>query len=72
MIINFKCSCGNTDLNKTKEYKGALGYSAIICACCGRYYDYMGEHLTDWWSEYYISTETNLEEWYRNYVRIKK
>jgi hypothetical protein len=32
------------DPNKTKAYDGALGYEAVICLKCGRYYDQEGIH----------------------------
>ena len=38
MVITFKCSCGNTDPRKVHIYEGLLGYEALICKVCGRYY----------------------------------
>jgi len=55
MITKFNCSCGNTDPKKAKHYDGMLGYEAIVCMCCGRYYDYTGEHPADDWSKCYIT-----------------
>ena len=54
MVIKFECSCGNKDPKKTYFYDGALGYEATICTCCGRYYDYSGEHEADKFSKRYI------------------
>lgn len=53
MIIKFNCSCGNTDSKKAKHYEGMLGYEAIVCTCCGTYYDCTGEHPADDWSNNY-------------------
>jgi hypothetical protein len=39
MIREFKCTCGNKDPKKAKEYDGSLGYEAIVCKVCGTYYD---------------------------------
>lgn len=58
MVIKFECSCGNTDPKKTYTYDGALGYEAVVCTCCGRYYDHYGEHEADAFSE------TIIIEWY--------
>ena len=44
MITKFNCKCGNSDPGKAKEYDGALGYEAVICLNCGRYYDQEGGH----------------------------
>jgi hypothetical protein len=44
MLTKFNCKCGNNDPRKTKEYDGALGYEAVICLKCGRYYDHEGIH----------------------------
>jgi transcription elongation factor Elf1 len=46
-VIQFTCSCGNTDPVKTIEYDGALGYEAIVCTICGAYHDHTGEHPVD-------------------------
>ena len=54
MITSFECSCGNTDPKKAKEYDGCLGYSAIICTECGRYYDENGEHQADEFSKSFV------------------
>lgn len=54
MIIKFNCSCGNTDPQKAYAYDGCLGYEALVCTVCGKYYDYTGEHPVDKWSEHYI------------------
>lgn len=51
MITKFNCSCGNTDPQKAKAYDGCLGYEAIICKVCGRYYDHHDEHPADDWSK---------------------
>ena len=57
MIISFNCDCGNTNPQKARMYDGALGYEAMVCTCCGRYYDHFGAHLPDEWSIKYIREE---------------
>jgi len=47
MVTKFNCSCGNTATNRVVEYEGALGYEALICKVCGRYFDNEGEHEPD-------------------------
>lgn len=42
MVTEFNCKCGNTDPKQVKEYEGCLGYEALICTCCGRFYDHHG------------------------------
>lgn len=54
MIKSFTCSCGNTDPKKAKIYEGCLGYEALVCTCCGKYYDNEGEHQADKWSTDFI------------------
>ena len=54
MVVSFSCTCGNTDPNKVKEYDGMLGYSALVCKCCGSYSDHNGIHQPDKWSLQYI------------------
>lgn len=54
MITSFSCTCGNTDPKKASEYDGALGYEAMICLECARYYDHEGEHAPDEWSRSYL------------------
>lgn len=44
MLISFKCQCGNNNTKKAKVYNGVLGYEAVICLKCGRYYDQAGAH----------------------------
>lgn len=55
-IVEFNCKCGNTDPKKAYLYDGALGYSAMVCMCCGTYYDHVGtgEHEKDEWSEQFM------------------
>ena len=60
MIISFNCECGNKDPKKAKEYDGALGYEAVICAVCGTYYDFDTEgkprtNKPDEWSKKFIT-----------------
>jgi hypothetical protein len=55
MITKFLCRCGNTDPGKAKAYDGCLGYEALVCTVCGRYYDNAGEHPADDWSKVYIN-----------------
>jgi hypothetical protein len=62
MILNAKCNCGNEVKNfKTIGnsqgffvYDGALGYEAIVCVNCGKYYDITGENPADEWSKQFI------------------
>ena len=54
MITKMSCACGNTDVTKAKHYHGCLGYEAIVCTCCGRYSDHIGEHAKDDWSKIYL------------------
>ncbi len=50
-IISFKCEyCGNNDPDKARFYDGCIGYEAIICQCCGAYYDQYGMNEPDEWS----------------------
>jgi len=56
MITKMACACGNTDVKKGIYYHGMLGYEAIICTCCGRYSDHLGEHEKDEWSISYLKT----------------
>jgi len=60
MITKFTCSCGNTDPQKAKYYDGSLGYEAIVCKCCGRYYDHTGEHEPDDWSKKFVNLVTKI------------
>lgn len=55
-IVEFKCKCGNKDVKKAFAYDGAMGYEALVCMCCGRYYDHVGsgEHEKDQWSEQFM------------------
>lgn len=54
MITKFDCRCGNKDPQLAYAYDGALGYEALVCKVCGRYYDQLGEHLADDWSEQFM------------------
>ena len=56
MITKFTCKCGNTDPSKAKHYDGCLGYEAIVCKCCGRYYD-TEEHEADDWSRNFVNID---------------
>lgn len=53
-ITKFNCSCGNNNPKKAQAYDGALGYEAIICKVCGSYYDYMGKHEADEFSNKFV------------------
>lgn len=55
-IVEFNCKCGNKDVKKAFAYDGAMGYEALVCMCCGRYYDHVGsgEHEKDEWSEQFM------------------
>jgi len=57
MITKFECKCGNKDPRKAVEYDGLLGYEALICTVCGRYYDHYRENEPDEWSKDYIRQE---------------
>jgi hypothetical protein len=54
MVTKFNCTCGNQDPKKVKEYDGCLGYEALICLDCGKYYDHTGEHEPDEFSMSFI------------------
>ena len=54
MVTKFNCHCGNHDPKYVYEYDGCLGYEALVCKICGRYYDQLGLHKSDDWSEQYI------------------
>lgn len=49
-LIEFVCSCGNTDPKKAIEYDGLMGYEAVICTSCSAFADEEGEHRADDWS----------------------
>ena len=55
MITKFNCTCGNTDPKKAYAYDGCLGYEALVCKCCGKYYDQTGEHNSDEWSLQFVT-----------------
>jgi hypothetical protein len=59
MITKFTCSCGNTDPSKAKYYDGCLGYEALVCKVCGKYYDGNGEHPADDWSKNFVGIPEN-------------
>ena len=68
MITRFICDCGNKDPKKAYAYDGCLGYEAIVCTCCGRYYDFdengkFRRNKPDDWSKQFVkipaATETN-------------
>ncbi len=46
------CICGNNE--DYKFYDGCLGYEALVCEKCGRYWDHFGQHNSDEWSLNYI------------------
>jgi hypothetical protein len=59
MITSFNCECGNDNPSKAKEYDGCLGYEALICTVCGRFYDFDLEgnprtNPADEWSKRFI------------------
>jgi hypothetical protein len=56
MITKFDCTCGNTDPKKAYAYDGMLGYEALVCTVCGKYYDYTGEHEADDWSKQFVNS----------------
>jgi hypothetical protein len=73
MITQLNCTCGNTDPQKAYEYDGMLGYEAIVCTVCGRYYDHVGtgEHEADEWSQQFVTGETQPEKaptMYKGYI----
>jgi hypothetical protein len=51
MITSFTCTCGANHPSDAKYYDGLLGYEALVCKKCGRYYDHGGEHPADEWSK---------------------
>lgn len=59
MITKFNCSCGNTDPKQAKIYDGCLGYSALICKVCGKYYDHNNEYPADDWSKKIVGLSIN-------------
>jgi hypothetical protein len=74
MVTSFTCICGNTDPKKVREYHGALGYEALICRCCGRYYDTEGNHDADDFSKPYIDaeySESDIEDIYFAFIKKK-
>lgn len=54
MVISFDCACGNTDPTKVKKYDGALGYEALVCKVCGRFYDHDSANEPEEWSLNFI------------------
>jgi hypothetical protein len=60
MIKRFICDCGNKDPKKAYAYDGCLGYEAIVCTCCGRYYDFdeqgkFRKNQPDDWSKQFVN-----------------
>lgn len=55
MITSFSCECGNTAPDHAQEYDGALGYEAIVCLDCARYYDHFGTHKPNEWSRDFVA-----------------
>lgn len=41
-----------------KPYDGSLGYEALVCRACGKYFDHNGEHPADEWSTNYVKMNT--------------
>ena len=64
MITAIDCRCGNQDPQKAKYYEGSLGYEALICTECGRYYDHMGAHACNEWSIEYLSPNAKQRKVY--------
>jgi hypothetical protein len=56
MINSFNCDCGNRNPDECVEYDGCLGYEAIVCTRCGRYFDTEGEHQPDNFSTSFLAT----------------
>ncbi len=54
MITKFFCDCGANKPEDAKFYDGCLGYEAIVCKRCGRYYDHEAEHQANDWSRAYV------------------
>lgn len=51
MILFFKChSCPDGNEKNALEYADGTGYSAIVCSCCGAYFDHHGFKEADSWS----------------------
>jgi len=55
MITKFECTCGNHNPQKAYHYDGCLGYEALVCKVCGKYYDYTGEHEADDFGKQFIN-----------------
>jgi hypothetical protein len=43
-----------------KPYDGSLGYEALVCRACGKYFDHNGEHPADEWSTNFLKPHANL------------
>lgn len=79
MILEFNCTCGNTDPAKAKHYDGSLGYECIICLNCGIYRDHEGEHGPDEFSRQYVLpatlpikvTDSNYQQFLDSLLREK-
>jgi len=54
MITKFNCPCGANKPADGKEYDGCLGYEAVVCRRCGRYWDHSGEYPADEWSRAFV------------------
>lgn len=54
MITKFSCACGANSPSDAVSYDGHIGYEAIVCRKCGRYWDEFGEHEPDKWSKIYV------------------
>jgi len=54
MVVKIHCECGNTDINRTSTYNGTGGYTAVICNCCGRYWDGGKTNEADDWSNQFV------------------
>jgi len=61
MITKFNCSCGNNNPKLAYDYDGCLGYSAIVCKLCGKYYDFTGVHDQDEWSANFVINKKQLQ-----------
>ena len=55
--IGINCPCGNTNPSDTEFYDGSLGYEAVVCNKCARYWDHSGEHMPDDWSHAFIAKD---------------
>lgn len=52
--ITVPCKCGASEPKDFVEYDGSLGYEAVICKHCGRYFDLGGSYEANEFSRTYL------------------